>query len=244
MPYLPVSTHIWCNRVFCNYPTYMHVGRAIHVCTYLNTDSCPWCYLFSFATDVLASVYRSTQIITTSRNVTSKDGLVLEISLFHNIFGEVWQSLLFTQSRRVSIKSIKWSLCMWKMSHKLHLQDLLICHQGGNQDLCFSAETAQHDSWKGVPLHMTWQLWKQIEIYACFFFHGWFIPSGELTYPLPTGIFESKILLCPFGGIWILSLEKPRPQTQGITSLLKPMPLGDNTDPASSRWLGQGMTTQ
>lgn len=162
----------------------MHVGRAIHVCTHLNTDSCPWCYLISFATDVLASVYRSSQIITTSRTVTSKDGLVLEISLFHNIFGELWQSLLFTQSRRVSIKSIKWSLCMWKMSHKLHLQDLLICRQGGNQDLCFSAETAQHDWWKGVPLHMTWQLWKQIEIYVCFF--SWMIHTLWRTNISPT----------------------------------------------------------
>ena len=93
--------------------------------------------------------------------------------------------------------------------------------------------------------HCTWHGNYENKLkYMLFFFHGWFIPSGELTYPLPTGIFESKILLCPFGGIWILSLEKPRPKTRGITSLLKPMPLGDNTDPASSHWLGQGMTTQ
>ena len=33
-----------------------------------------------------------------------------------------------------------------------------------------------------------------------------------------------------------------RPKHLGTTSLLRPMPLEDNTDPASSGWLGQGMT--
>ncbi len=34
-----------------------------------------------------------------------------------------------------------------------------------------------------------------------------YIPSWELTYPLPVGTFESMIFLFPFGGIWHCSLE-------------------------------------
>lgn len=148
------------------------------------------------------------------------------------------------------VKSIKWSLCMWKMSHKLRLQGLLKCRQGGNQDLCFFGWNCPE--WllkRSVTVHIcTWHgnlksNWTTI--YVCVFFHGWFIPSCEPTYALPTGIFESMITsfarLVGYGFVpWrVLDLK-----SQGTTSLLKPMRLGDNTDPESSRWLGQGMTTQ
>ncbi len=165
-------------------------------------DSCAWCYLFSFATDVFTSLYRSTPNYNdfTQRHLkrwlSTGNFLISQYSL-------IWWSMtifLFTQSRLVSIKSIKWSLCMWKMSHKLRLQAGLICCS--RQVASTSVFSSNGPEWL-VKKGVTWRLQNKLKCFCgCFVDHSY--PPGSKHIP---GTFESMILLVPFGGIWIRSLE-------------------------------------
>ena len=144
-------------------------------------DSCAWCYLFSFATDVFTSVYRSTPNYNDFTQRHLKRWLSTGNFLISQ-YSPIWWSMtifLFTQSRLVSIKSIKWSLCMWKMSHKLRLQAGLICRS--RQVASTSVFSSNGPEWL-VKKGVTWRLQKQIEIFL-WMLCGSFIPSWEQTYP-------------------------------------------------------------